>query len=147
MAPEPVMLTPKKRTPVPSDILADPRLVEVSGTARTLFAALYPSASADPLQTIKRAPAPASIGWLLAPTGQPASVARLAKITGHTVPTIIDAIDELRTSGAIALSDSDAVGLVGWAPASSEALRLRKHRAAKAKAAAKPASRRGRAAA
>lgn len=142
---EMAIVKPRRWIRVPTDILSDARLVEVSGMARTLFAALYPGAAADPEQRITGSPAPA-VGWLLAPNGQPASNARLAKITGLDVDQLIAALSELRTTGAIALADSGAWGLVGWASGSPAAARLRKYRAAKTATTAR-APRRGRAAA
>lgn len=134
MSPEPVLAPPRRWIRTPCDILSDPRLVEVSGVARTLFAALFPGATEDPRQTINGVRAASTIGWLLAPTGAPATAERLAKITGHDVETIVAAIGELRTTaGAIALSDSGAWGLVGWGTRSPEAARTAKYRdAAKA---------------
>ena len=133
LAPDLVMPPARTWIRTPRDILADPRLVDVSGTARTLFAALWPGAVADHTQTIGGRPAPSTIGWLLAPNREPATVERLARVTGHEAGVLDAAILELRTAGAFALSDSGAWGLVGWGARSPEAARAAKYRdAAKA---------------
>lgn len=129
MSPEPVMLMPRRWIRVPCDVLSDPRLVDVSGVARTLFAALSPGAVEDSRQRINGGLAPSTIGWLLAPNGQPATIERLARVTGHDVPTIESAILELRIAGAFALADSGAWGLVGWGVGSPAGARAKKYRA------------------
>ena len=130
---------------MPCDVLADQRLAECSGLARILFAALWPGAVADMSQTIGKAAAPRAVGWLMSASGEPATFARLSTRTGVRMSSIESCFTELQASRALVLSDAGAWGLVGWGARSPEAQRAAKHRAAKA--ATKPAKRRGRAAA
>lgn len=146
MSPEPVIVPTRKWIRVPCDVLADQRLAECSGFARILFAALWPGAVADPRQTIGKVATPCAIGWLMSASGEPATFARLSTRTGIGPAAIEECFIELQASRKLVRSDSGAWGLVGWGARSPEAQRQQKYRTA-AKAAAKPAKRRGRAAA
>ena len=138
MSPTPHLVSVKPRpwVRVPRGLLADPRLVEVSGTARTLFCALYPEAVQDAAQLVAGGAA-RGVGWLLTPTGDPASAARLAKVTGLDEADVATALGELVSVGALVVADSRAWGVSGWRVEAESTARVRAHRAAR-KAATKP---------
>lgn len=129
MSPTPQLVAPAAVKPrpwvrVPRGLLADPRLVEVSGTARTLFCALYPEAVEDPTQG-----GPAGIGWLLTPAGAPATAGRLALLTKLSVEAVDNAIAELVAAGALTEGQSGAWGIVGWHREAPDTARVRALRA------------------
>ncbi len=104
----------QKWAKVPRSILADENQLELGAAARWVRLLCLTSGLEDEGHLVAGEPANESIGWLITEAGRPYTAKTLARMSGHDVAVVENAIADLKDLGLLVADDEGVLGYVGW---------------------------------